>query len=234
MAISLKNKKKKDFKKQKAQDEVIQIKRSEWENMQESVGQMKQFMEDLVNGDLEIEIVDDNEMDEVPGDEEIPGDEVPGEEIPGEEVPGEEGPEEDPELDEITPESGDEEEPDEKGEDEAPAEEKAEDADDVDYNEMMKDPEKRKKFQEFLKAADEEEAPKAEDEKPEEEPKKTGDEKPKRKIKRKTLKKATDKAIPDFTSRFEDTKENAVKEKALDSKIEEDADLTSKFQSRFN
>jgi len=133
MAIEL-NKKKNfsktaDKKALKAQDETIQITRVEWESMQESLSQLQNFMNDLVEGNLEIEIIDDEKEAAEPKDDDMKDIEIPEE---TEEV----------EIEEVEPkeESKDEED-----------EEKAEDADLV---ETLKDPAKRKAVMEFLKATD--------------------------------------------------------------------------------
>lgn len=273
--------KRKDFKKSdvqkdsklKAQDETIQITKKEWESMQESLTQLQSFMNDLIDGNLEIEIIDD-EKEEKP-------------EKPEEEVQGSE---------EIEPEveaKEDKAEPKEKVE-----EEKGEDAD---IEEVMKDPAKRKAVLEYLKATDSvtpiKDLPlsdirrkvtnlvrkvglpkpiKGNDsvshdavvdkivnkvrqarkigrtvdaegltkltnyviETSQRVPMKTGDgkavktvkpvAKDSKPVKRKTIRKSIDKAIPDFTSRFE---EKQTKVKAVDNKKE---DLSKNFSDRFN
>jgi hypothetical protein len=133
MAIEL-NKKKNfsktaDKKALKAQDETIQITRVEWESMQESLSQLQNFMNDLVEGNLEIEIIDDEKEAAEPKDDDMKDIEIPEE---TEEV----------EIEEVEPKEESEDEEDE---------EKAEDADLV---ETLKDPAKRKAVMEFLKATD--------------------------------------------------------------------------------
>jgi len=208
MAIKLNKQTKKPFdKKLKAQDEVVQIKRSEWEAMQEAIAQVQTFMTDLVEGNLEIEILDDNEE---PKDVEETDPEVEDIEVEG-----------DPELEETDPDAEPEED-DVEGED-STDEEKAEDEE---LTESLKDPEKRKAVLEFLKVSD------AEKKDIEPATKKTGDKKPKRKMKRKTLQKAQDATIPDFTSRF---RNDDFKKKALDADevVVSEKSETEKFQSRF-
>lgn len=137
MAIELN--KKKNFSKTatekvlKAQDETIQITRGEWESMTESLSQLQNFMNDLVEGNLEIEIIEDEKEASKPKDDDMEDIEMPEE---TEEV----------EIEEVEPKEDDEED-EEKSEDE----EKAEDADLV---ETLKDPVKRKAVMEFLKATD--------------------------------------------------------------------------------
>lgn len=252
----------------KAQDETVQITRKEWESMQESLAQLQGFMNDLVEGNLEIEIVDEGET-EPKEPKEVKG-------IETEEVKTEEPKEEEPKKE-------DEKEP------------KAEDAD---IEEVLKDPNKRKAVLEFLKATDSKYPVKGIDEKQlrkkidlavkeagfkkglknkagdsisktpiidyvtkrigdgsldshekiadaviksfkyqyattkkatdkKVEPVKKEPTKTKETLKRKTIKKSMDKAIPDFTSRFEDTPVKKVK--AVDNK-----DLSKEFSNRFN
>ena len=268
--------KKKDFKKTeepisqttlKAQDETIQITRKEWEAMQESLTQLQNFMNDLVEGNLEIEIVDDEKEAEEPKEEK--------------------------EVEEVAVEAKQsEEDTDAEKSKEVPVEddEKAEDAD---LEEVMKDPEKRKAVLEYLKATDavtpikdlsmskvrkrvntlvakekfdvarkgkvkmtpndvvneimdlikkEKQAGKpigvenlgkiankvlnALDTTKQKETAKAED---KSALKRKTIKKSIDSAIPDFTSRFDD--KPRVK-KAVDNKTKKD--LSQEFSNRFN
>lgn len=190
----------------KGQDEVIQLKRSEYDDLMASLDAVKTIagmsekivetiekVDMLFNGEVEIEIVDDGDKgdkkdkekgDELPGDG---GDVLPGDELPGDALPGED---EDP---------------------------KAEDADLV---ETLKDPEKRKAVLEFLKATDEKGTKAAE--------------KPKREIKRKTIQKAQDKKeVPNFTSRFEP---EIPKEplKGADGTQTQDTNLSEAFSNRFN
>ena len=221
MAVKLSRSKKKAFDKQakaKAQDETIQIKRSEWEEMQAAVSQVQTFMEDLVEGNLEIEIIDDEDApeEEVEADVEVEDGDTEEIEVEGD-LEEEEIPEEDPEA-----------EPEEEIE--------AED-EEIDYNEIMKDPKKRAAYEEFVKATDSDKAEdeKVDDEKADDEEdvekKKVGDKKIKREIKRKTLKKAADAIIPDFTSRFRDDLVESIK--AVDENDVEEQDESAKFRSRF-
>lgn len=115
----------------KAQDETIQITKKEWDAMQESLAQLQTFMNDLVEGNLEIEIVDDK----------------------GEEKPEAKGKEEEEEAEEIQVEEPKAQEPkvEEVKADEEVEEEKAEDAE---LEETLKDPAKRKAVLEYLKATD--------------------------------------------------------------------------------
>lgn len=268
--------KKKDFQKNKeipsatlkAQDETIQITKKEWDAMQESLSQLQTFMNDLVEGNLEIEIIDDNSKEEEPKEE--------VEEI------------------EIKPKEGKlKEESDEETEEEieTPAEETEEDdkAEDAELEETLKDPAKRKAVLEYLKATDatypikdmtmsqirkristivsrekfdvakkgsvkmtpseviNEIMVKIKKEKQKGKPIsvenigrvtnkvlnsldleiKSEDKKPVT-MKRKTIKKSQDTAIPDFTSRFED--KPRVK-KAVDNKSKKD--LSQEFMDRF-
>ncbi len=253
----------------KAQDETIQITKKEWEAMQESLSQLQTFMTDLVEGNLEIEIVDEGGEEK---EEPVEKEEEEAVEIEVEE-PIEEA-EEKPEEEEA-----------EKSEE--PEEEKLEDAD---LDEVMKDPEKRKAVLEYLKATDsihpikdlslskirkrvntivaKEQFDTAYKGKTKMTPsqvineimdqvkkeKQTGKEitvdilgkisnrilnslnlKPATKakdssvVKRKTIKKSIDAAIPDFTSRFED--KPRVK-KAVDNSNKKD--LSKEFSNRFN
>jgi hypothetical protein len=133
--------------KRKALDEVMEIKRSEWDAMQESISKVQKFMQDLVEGNLEIEIIDDEKEPkaEPKAEKEL-------------ELEMEEGEMQIPEEGEMEmPEEG--EEPEEK-------------AEDADLNETLKDPAKRKAVMEFLKISDEKEVVKAKDEKPKRELKK--------------------------------------------------------------
>ena len=227
MGVKLSKNRKKSFdkKKIKAQDEVVQITRSEWEGMQESLTQVQTFMEDLVEGNLEIEIIDDEDAEN----EEVEVDPEAEEEV---EVEG------DPDVEEIEI----EEEADPEAEVEEEIEGDDEKAEDEELNESIKDPIKRKAILDFLKlsatdkAEDEKEidsADKAEDMKEEDEDKKkVGDKKIKREIKRKTLqKKAADVAIPDFTSRFRDDKDEPVK--GNDDNDVNEKNASEKFRSRF-
>lgn len=225
MAVKLTKNRKKSFDKapikgvkkevKKAMDEVVQIKRSEWEAMQESQAKVTQFMDDLVEGNLEIEIIDDED-----GNDDVEKEDVDVEadgDVEDIEVEGDidEDPENVEDIEEI---DVDEDKID--GEDEK--------ADDEELTETLKDPAKRKAVLEFLKVTD---AKKEQDSKDEEEKKKIGDKKIKRELKRKTLKKAEDAAIPDFTSRFKEDKVEdlkAVDEKNIDKRTE-----TEKFTSRF-
>lgn len=257
--------KRKDFKKtnetrssrSKAQDETVQITRKEWESMQESLAQLQTFMNDLVEGNLEIEIVDDGK---------------------------EEKPEKEEEVEEVTATEEVKEEPKEEPKDkvEEKVEEKVDEekGEDADMEEVLKDPAKRKAVLEYLKATDsihpikdlslskirkrvntlvkkegveEAEQSKAINSIMDQIKKHRKDGKPidvtlltkvankvlgsvpqaKAKdavqpIKRKTIKKSMDKAIPDFTSRFEDNKPKA---KAVDNKKK---DLSKEFSNRFN
>lgn len=140
MAIALN--KKKNFSKTapekvlKAQDETVQITRDEWEAMQESLSQLQSFMNDLVEGNLEIEIIDEGEeaeeAEEMAEEEDVDMQEV--------EVPEE--------MEEIEVEEEDVEAEDAMHSEE---EEKAEDAE---LEAVLQDPAKRKAVFEFLKATD--------------------------------------------------------------------------------
>ena len=232
MGVKLSKNRKKSFdkKKVKAQDEVVQIKRSEWEEMQEAVSKVQGFMEDLVDGNLEIEIIDDEDETNEEDVEDVEEEEVDPdvEEIEIEEEEADPEAEVDPDVEEMEIETDDEK------------------ADDEDFTETLKDPVKRKAVLDFLKLSatdkaedmkEEDSADKAEDEKEldekeDEEKKKVGDKKIKREIKRKTLqKKAADVAIPDFTSRFRDDVVEPVK--GADEKVDE-LDASEKFRNRFN
>lgn len=261
----------KDFKKTdgkpsstlKAQDETIQITKKEWEAMQESLSQLQTFMNDLVEGNLEIEIIDDTKELEEPKEEK-------------EEV----------EIEMDQPKEEVEEPTEEASEKPSEEEEKAEDAD---MEEVLKDPAKRKAVLEYLKATDANHPVKdmslsqlrkrvstivsredfdlakkgtvkmtpaevineimsqVKKEKKNNEgitveklgkiankflnsldlqnSKKAKDSKP---MKRKTIKKSVDSAIPDFTSRFDDKPRF---KKAVDNSKK---DLSKEFSNRFN
>jgi len=131
--------KRKDFKKEeevastplKAQDETIQITRKEWDAMQESLTQLQTFMNDLVEGNLEIEIVDEGAKEEKPEEKEE-------NEIELEEVKEDPKPDPKPDSKDVEPEIVVEED---KGEDD-------------ELEETLKDPAKRKAVLEYLKATD--------------------------------------------------------------------------------
>lgn len=254
----------------KAQDETIQITRGEWDEMQESLSQLQQFMNDLVEGNLEIEIIDDDGKKDSEEEVEIEEIEAPEEEGSGEEEVEVETEEEVSEEDEEA----------EEAEDEAP-EEKAED--EINIEEALKDPKARELVMAVLKASDKADSftdmemykirkrvttatkklldssmdPKPIVDKvmehvkaarkadgytsvgsimkamdsvnsPVEEVEKT--QPTKKVIKRKTIKKSVNSAIPDFTSRFNDSKKETVK--AVDEDITED--YSTKFSNRFN
>lgn len=141
MAIALN--KKKNFSKTapekvlKAQDETVQITRDEWEAMQESLSQLQSFMNDLVEGNLEIEIIDEGEeaeeAEEMAEEEDVDMQEV--------EVPEE--------MEEIEVEV----EEDVEAEDAMHSEEE-EKAEDAELEAVLQDPAKRKAVFEFLKATD--------------------------------------------------------------------------------
>lgn len=295
--------KKKDFRKKtdsvstkvrkKAQDETIQITRGEWESMQESLSQLQSFMNDLVEGNLEIEIIDEGAEEEAPADVEEEMIEVEGE--PEEEMTEEDGDEEEVEGEDGYGKDGSHMHDKEHKKMHPAMKNKKEDKmEDADLDEVMKDPEKRKAVLEYLKATDanfneadmtyirrkvnnflrkdglevaktkagdsftrhevlnrimadvknHKKAGKALDaniitdtaldvlgdlEYVKEE--KEADEATKKVVKRKTIKKSVDAAIPDFTSRFEDPITSTVK--AVDNSIEEE-DLSQKFSNRFN
>ena len=246
--------KKKDFKKTeepisqttlKAQDETIQITRKEWEAMQESLTQLQNFMNDLVEGNLEIEIVDDEKEAEEPKEEkEVPvEDDEKAEDADLEEVM------KDPEkrkavleylkaTDAVTPIKDLSMSKVRKRVNTLVAKEKFDVArkgkvkmtpNDV-VNEIMDLIKKEKqagkpigvenlgkianKVLNALDTTKQKETAKAED---------------KSALKRKTIKKSIDSAIPDFTSRFDDKRR--VK-KAVDNKTKKD--LSQEFSNRFN
>lgn len=144
MAIALN--KKKNFSKTapekvlKAQDETVQITRDEWEAMQESLSQLQSFMNDLVEGNLEIEIIDEGEEAEEAEEAEEMAEE---EDVDMQEV---EVPEE---MEEIEVEA----EEDVEAEDAMHSEEE-EKAEDAELEAVLQDPAKRKAVFEFLKATD--------------------------------------------------------------------------------
>lgn len=165
MAIALN--KKKNFSKTapeavlKAQDETVQITRDEWEGMQESLSQLQNFMNDLVEGNLEIEIIDESEEK--------------AEEAEEAEEMAEEGKEEEADMQEVeVPEEMEEVEAEAEEEEKAKdgmhhsEEEKAKDAEeakdakhseeekakDAELEAVLQDPAKRKAVFEFLKATD--------------------------------------------------------------------------------
>lgn len=155
MAIALN--KKKNFSKTapetvlKAQDETVQITRDEWEAMQESLSQLQNFMNDLVEGNLEIEIIDEGEEAEEAEEAEEMAEVEEDADMQEVEVPEE--------MEEIEVEAEEEGEEEEKAEDamHAEEEEKAEDAEmaeDAELEAVLQDPAKRKAVFEFLKATD--------------------------------------------------------------------------------
>lgn len=164
MAIALN--KKKNFSKTaseavlKAQDETVQITRDEWEAMQESLSQLQNFMNDLVEGNLEIEIIDEGEEKAEKAEEAQEAEEM-----------AEEGKEEEADMQEVeVPEEMEEveaeaeEEEEEKAKDAKHSEDgmhskdakhsEEEKAKDAELEAVLQDPAKRKAVFDFLKATD--------------------------------------------------------------------------------